>query len=84
MNTDNILTMNEKDIDKMQKLRSKNQDNFGKAFLFRLDGINVTNDTAKFVPWFLECNANRYPYWFGVKDPRNKFLHDAIEKISML
>ena len=31
--TDNILTMNEKDIDKMQKLRSKNQDNIGKAFL---------------------------------------------------
>lgn len=77
--------MNEKDIDKMQELRSKNQDNFAEGLISsRLDKIDVTNDTAQFVPWFLECNAKRYPYWFGVKDPRNKFLHDAITKISML
>ena len=84
MNTENILKMNEKDFDKMQELRSKNQDNFSKIFSSRLDRIDVTNDTAKFFPWFLECNAKRYPYWFGVKDPRNKFLHNAITKINML
>ena len=84
MNIENILTINEEDIDKMQELRSKNQDNFVKSFSSRLEGINVTNDTEKFVPWFLKCNAKRYPYWFGVKDPRNKFLHDAITKITMM
>ena len=82
MDTKNILKMNEKDFDMVQELRSENQDNFAKIFSSRLDRINVTNDTAEFVPWFLECNAERYPYWFGVKDPRNKFLHDAITKIG--
>ena len=84
VSTENILTMTEEDIDKMQELRSNNQDKFAKMFSSRLERIDIVNDTAKFVPWFLECNVKRYPYWFGVKDPRNKFLHDTITKISML
>ena len=75
--------MTEEDIDKMQELRSNNQDNFAKLFSSRLERINMINDTAKFVPWFLECNEKRYPYWYGVKDPRNKFLYDAITKINV-
>ena len=60
MNTENILTMTEEDIDKMQELRSNNQDNFAKLFSSRLERISMINDTDKFVPWFLECNAHRY------------------------
>ena len=75
--------MTEEDIDKMQELRNNNQDHFAKLFSSRLESINMINDTAKFVPWFLECNAKRYPYWFGVKDPRNKSLYDAITKINV-
>ena len=76
--------MTKEDIDKMQELRSSNQDNFAKLFSSRLERISMINDTDKFVPWFLECNAHRYPYWFGVEDPRNKFLHEAIKKIKTL
>ena len=76
--------MTEEDIDKVQILRSNNQDNFAKLFSSRLERISMIKNTSKFVPWFLECNAMRYPYWYGVKDPRNKFLHDAIKKINML
>ena len=83
VNTENILTMTEEDIDQIQILRSTNQDYFAKLFSSRLERISLINDTAKFVPWFLECNAKRYPYWFGVKDPRNKFLYDAITKINV-
>ena len=82
MDTENILNMTEEDIDMMQELRNNNQDTFAKSIPSRLERIDLVNDTAKFVPWFLECNDKRYPYWFGAKDPRNKVLHDAIQKIS--
>ena len=81
MDTENILNMTEEDIDMMQELRNNNQDTFAKSIPSRLERIDLVYDTAKFVPWFLECNDKRYPYWFGAKDPRNKVLHDAIQKI---
>ena len=76
--------MTEEDIDKMQELRYNNQDTVAKLFSSRLERIDLVNDTAKFVPWFLECNEKRYPYWFGAKDPRNKVLYDVIKKIKNL
>lgn len=84
MNTENILNMTEEDIDKMQQLRYNNQDTVAKSFALRLERIDLVNDTPMFVPWFLECNDKRYPYWFGAKDPRNKVLHDAIKKMRKL
>ena len=72
--------MTEEDIDKMQELRNNNQDHFAKLFSSRLESINMINDTAKFVPWFLECNAKRYPYWFGKPDKRNRDLQEALKE----
>jgi hypothetical protein len=23
------------------------------------------------LPWYLDCNRDRFPYWFGQPDPRN-------------
>ena len=28
----------------------------------------------RYIPWWLECNPARYPYWFGNPEPRNKNL----------
>ena len=39
---------------------------------------------AGFVPWFLRCNAARYPYWFGNPDPRNKALLEALHRLQEL
>ena len=37
--------------------------------------MDEVEDMDKFVPWFLECNPGRFPYWFGTLDPRNKDLY---------
>ena len=29
---------------------------------------------TRYIPWWLQCNPERYPYWFGKPDPRNKDL----------
>jgi hypothetical protein len=34
------------------------------------------------VPWFLACNKERYPYWYGEADPRNKILLKALQSGS--
>ena len=26
---------------------------------------------TRYIPWWLQCNPERYPYWFGKPDPRN-------------
>ena len=28
----------------------------------------------RYIPWWLACNPQRFPYWFGQPDPRNKEL----------
>ena len=39
---------------------------------------------AGYVPWFLRCNAARYPYWFGNPDPRNTALLEALHRLQEL
>ena len=34
------------------------------------------------IPWFLACNKDRFPYWFGEADPRNKNLLQALSSGS--
>eukprot|EP00894_Picocystis_sp_ML_P001347 jgi/Pico_ML_1/51864/g2688.t1 len=36
----------------------------------------------RFLPWFLECNPWRYPYWFGHSDPRNQALLYAMKRLA--
>ena len=44
----------------------------------RLSELEDVEDMEPFVPWFLSCNRARFPYWFGLSDPRNKQLHTAL------
>jgi len=42
------------------------------------DPIDAVTDISKQLPWFLECNPSRFPYWWGLPDPRNAALLAAI------
>ena len=35
-----------------------------------------------YVPWFLKCNQDRFPYWFGKSDKRNKTLLFVLRMLS--
>ena len=39
-------------------------------------------DKKAFIPWFLNCNRERYPYWFGKRDPRNEIYFKEIIKFG--
>ena len=45
----------------------------------RLDPIEDVDDMEMFVPWFLACNPERFPYWFGKPDPRNEILRRELK-----
>ena len=40
----------------------------------RVDPASSVTDVVTKLPWWLECNPARYPYWFGQPDPRNAWL----------
>ena len=44
----------------------------------RCDAVSSITDMKKYIPWYLDCNRQRYPYWFGNLDPRNKLLYEAL------
>ena len=48
----------------------------------KVDEIEKVDDISKQLPWFLECNPDRYPYWwvflrFEMKELK-KFFYIAI------
>jgi len=80
VNTDYLLSLNEEDAEREQKM------------LYSLDGrpcwaantdpVSEAVDIDATAPWFLQCNPKRFPYWFGKPDPRNKNLVDALRRIK--
>ena len=50
--------------------------------LFPMNVVPLSNvtDISAYVPWFLACNRQRFPYWFGFPDPRNKDFLKYLEK----
>ena len=52
----------------------------GRAWRSRLDPVESVEDMEMYVPWFLACNPDRFPYWFGRREPRNKLLHEVLQK----
>ena len=52
----------------------------GRAWRSRLDPVESVEDMEMYVPWFLACNPDRFPYWFGRQEPRNKLLHEVLQK----
>ena len=53
---------------------------YAKPFQRRLDPVDSIKDMQRFVPWFLKCNPQRYPYWFGEPDQRNRDLQEALKE----
>ena len=51
---------------------------YSPAWKNRMDPIEQVQDMKKYIPWFLNCNKDRYPYWFGKPDPRNKDLSRSL------
>ena len=45
-----------------------------------LHNLTRAQDAEPHTPWFLECNKERYPYWWGEPDTRNKVFVDALKK----
>ena len=49
------------------------------SWLKRIDPVSSVTDIVSKLPWWLECNPARYPYWFGQSDPRNELLLKAMQ-----
>ena len=45
----------------------------------KTDPLSSVEDVQPYVPWFLKCNPDRFPYWYGKPDPRN---YDMLNFIS--
>ena len=41
--------------------------------------MSSITDMERYVPWYLDCNRDRFPYWFGKLDSRNKILYDSLQ-----
>jgi len=48
----------------------------------RADDIDQAADVESYVPWFLACNPQRFPYWFGNPDPRIGHLAAAMAQVK--
>ena len=48
-------------------------------FPWTLDPLSSSPDVDPHIPWFLACNQERYPYWYGHPDPRNADLLAALQ-----
>ena len=48
-----------------------------------LDPVEFAKDVEAKLPWFLDCNRERFPYWFGREDGRNKILLERIKKMKI-
>jgi len=80
VNTNYLFSMTEEDADQEQEK------------LYRLHGrpcwLANTNPVSEAVdvdttpPWWLACNPQRFPYWYGKPDPRNKDLVAALRRIK--
>ena len=45
----------------------------------RCDNVSSITDMERYIPWYLDCNRDRYPYWFGKLDSRNSFLAESLQ-----
>ena len=47
-----------------------------------LDSVETVKDIELGLPWFLDCNRGRFPYWFGKPDGRNENVLRRIAEIK--
>ena len=53
-------------------------------FIFKpiSDNLSEAADIKPRLPWFLDCNRERFPYWFRQEEPRNKIILDKLASFS--
>ena len=76
VNTDYLLSLTEEEAnleqDKLYRLEGQ------ECWAANRDPVSQAKDIQANPPWWLECNPQRYPYWFGKHDPRNRDLIKAL------
>ena len=50
--------------------------------MFSSDALSDVEDIRLELPWFLECNPMRYPYWSNKPDPRNQIYFEKIKEFA--
>ena len=72
-----LMNMTLEDIDNVQ------EDTYNLGYSPRwknmMDPVEDIKDMEKFIPWFMKCNPQRFPYWFGESDPRNIELYHNLK-----
>ena len=58
-----LLAMSTADMDREQERLYRMEDK--KCYLKNSDRLEKATDVEHYIPWFLDCNRERYPYWFG-------------------
>ena len=76
-----LLSMNLSDMAREQENLYNMVDK--QCWLAQCDSMDKVKDVEKFIPWFLTCNPNRYPYWIGEADSRNEDLLKSMQKIAL-
>ena len=49
------------------------------VYLEKCDPVESVTDVETRLPWWLECNRARFPYWYGAREPRLVALYDALQ-----
>ena len=68
----------------------KISDNFGNRIKIKFlgdlkpisDDLSEAADIKPTLPWFLDCNRERFPYWFRKEEPRNQIIHEKLTLFS--
>ena len=80
LNTGFLLTATKEKLDKEQAAIYNLEDN--SCWKEVTDTLELSKDVEHYVPWFLACNPDRFPYWFGKPDPRNEDMEEALRRIA--
>ena len=81
VNTDYLLSLSLEEADKEQEKLYRNEGQ--KCWAANTDPVSEALDLGQErEPWFLSCNPERFPYWFGKPDPRNKELIEAMKAVK--
>ena len=46
------------------------------------DSLSVATDVEARLPWYLDCNRGRFPYWFNLDEPRHEKIQQTLQLFS--
>ena len=47
-----------------------------------MDPVEMVDDDELYIPWFLDCNRERFPYWFGKEDSRYQNFLNRMKEVK--